>query len=170
MKISECAFCGSIKPIFQTIPKKGSQCEDCYRTLKKVGKSRNKKVSSEVDLIAKADKITSQLVRKMYKTGNNFIKCFTCGKILHFNEAECGHFIPRRHLKTRWLLDNLRPQCNHCNSRLHGNLEIFEEKLEKESPGIVEKLNNLTKDATHISEINLKEIIEEYKLLIRKLN
>lgn len=170
MKICECVFCGSVKPIFQTIPKKGPQCEDCYRVLKKTGKSKNKKVSSEIDLIAKADKITSQLVRKMYKTGNNFIKCFTCGKILHFNEAECGHFIPRRHLKTRWLLDNLRPQCNNCNSKLHGNLEIFEEKLEKNSPGIIEKLKNLANETTHISDIDIVELIEEYKTLIKKFN
>ena len=45
---------------------------------------------------------------------------------------DCGHFIKRRYLNTRWDLANLRPQCPYCNRDLGGNYKIYTEKMMKQ--------------------------------------
>ena len=39
-KIGICSYCNESKTIFQTVPQKGDQCEDCYREQKKFKKSK----------------------------------------------------------------------------------------------------------------------------------
>jgi len=67
-------------------------------------------------LIAKADKITSQYIRRKYADHAGNVKCITCGKVLPWKEAHCAHFIGRSAKSTRWLEENLHPACCSCNT------------------------------------------------------
>lgn len=59
--------------------------------------------------------------------------CYTCGK--QEVTLQCGHFIPRQYLATRWSEDNCRPQCIGCNLFGNGQLLDFEEHLKRELGG-----------------------------------
>lgn len=55
--------------------------------------------------------------------------CYTCGGQ---GTLQCGHFISRSYLATRWDESNARPQCVGCNIWGHGKFLDFEEHLVKE--------------------------------------
>jgi hypothetical protein len=57
-------------------------------------------------------------------------RCYTCGKV--DVTLQCGHFVSRQYLATRWSEDNCRPQCVGCNMFGNGQLLDFEENLKKE--------------------------------------
>lgn len=67
-------------------------------------------------LIEKADRVTSQYIRRKYADHAGNVKCITCGKVLPWKEAHCAHFIGRSAKATRWLEENLHPACCSCNT------------------------------------------------------
>lgn len=66
-------------------------------------------------LIAKADKITSQYIRRKHADENGMVKCVSCETVLHWKDAHCAHFIERGKKATRWIEENLWPACPSCN-------------------------------------------------------
>lgn len=63
-----------------------------------------------------------QKLRKMQEASfDGYVKCISCGKVMHWKEAEGGHYIPRTERATELEPDNVWPQCHFCNSILHGN-------------------------------------------------
>ena len=44
---------------------------------------------------------------------------------------DCGHFMGRTHMSTRWLLDNLGVQCLTCNRVDNGRPEKFAEYIDR---------------------------------------
>ncbi len=64
-----------------------------------------------------------------YSAIPGYVFCYTCGKLIHWKEADCGHYIPRVHHGTRWDLRNLRPQCTTCNSYNEGEHWKFRQAL-----------------------------------------
>lgn len=71
------------------------------------------------------DRVFSLYVRKVYPK-----VCYTCGKAAE--RLQCGHYISRQYLATRWSMENCRPQCWGCNGYGKGQPLIFEENLKKE--------------------------------------
>ena len=59
---------------------------------------------------------------------------------------DCGHFMGRTHMSTRWLLDNLGVQCLTCNRVDNGRPEKFAEYIDrtygKDMPTGSERLPN----------------------------
>jgi hypothetical protein len=73
---------------------------------------------------------------------------------MQITEAQCGHFIGRSHMPTRWDERNARPQCSTCNQFLHGNIKVFELKLvndlgKKTVEDLVIKSKGLSKFTSH---------------------
>lgn len=102
------------------------------------------------------DSIYSEWIRRKYSV-NGYTQCYTCYKILPWKEIQCGHFVSRKQLATRFDERNTRPQCVGCNIFGKGKTSIFAENLEKEISGIVVLLyreaNKITKDFPYISKI-----------------
>lgn len=67
-------------------------------------------------LIEKADRVTSQYIRRKHADFNGNVKCVSCGKVMPWKEAHCAHFIGRSAKATRWLEENLHPACCGCNT------------------------------------------------------
>jgi hypothetical protein len=158
-KICICAYCGDEKPMFRSVHGKGPQCEECYREIKGKFNKRGKRGKKPASLEKKVDHKFSIVIRLRGMVGE-FIPCYTCDALLTFNEAQCGHFIPRGNHSTRWLLENCRPQCFDCNEGMDGNLTIFEKNLENEIPGVVERLRmlgHLVYKPTHSDYLNMLE-------------
>lgn len=77
----------------------------------------------------KLDKVFSVYIRRKEADEYGYVRCFTCGKRLHWKDAQCGHYIDRRHLKTRWDEMNCHIQCEDCNCFKSGNIKSYREEL-----------------------------------------
>lgn len=91
---------------------------------KKLVKPR-KKEKTQAELKKELDKYFSLYIRKIFPH-----QCYTCGKTEGL--MQCGHFVSRQYLATRWSVDNCRPQCWGCNGFGNGKPLDFEERLKKE--------------------------------------
>ena len=70
-------------------------------------------------------------------------RCVTCGKKYPCFGKDCiqgGHFIPRGCRCTRWLYENVYPQCSRCNGFLGGNYIMYSRYMQKKHPDDYEKL------------------------------
>ena len=52
---------------------------------------------------------------------DGYVYCISCGKLMHWKEAQGGHYIPRANRATELGHDNVWPQCQQCNGYLKGN-------------------------------------------------
>ena len=104
-----------------------------------------------------ADKYFSLYIRAKYAK-----VCYTCGA--RGKTLQCGHFVARSYLATRFDEDNCRPQCVGCNLFGGGKPLDFEEHLRREIGD--ERVDALKKRRHTITKITPKEyeiMIELYK-------
>ena len=78
------------------------------------------------------DEEFSKYIRMTHADRNGLCQCYTCTKVAHWKDMDNGHFRGRRHLATRYDIDNCRPQCKTCNQHQEGKLEEFEDHLRRE--------------------------------------
>ena len=78
-------------------------------------------------------------------------------------EIQCGHFMGRTNLGTRWMEQNCRPQCMECNYFKTGNIEEFEHKLHEENGALVEYLRETARQTVRPTRDELKALILEYR-------
>lgn len=82
------------------------------------------KTKTLASLKAKMDKLWSEYIRRKDARGG-LATCVTCRKSAPWKEMQCGHFVSRVHLATRWLETNTHVQCAACNVLLRGNYVEF---------------------------------------------
>ncbi len=87
--------------------------------------TKKRKEKTQAQLKKELDTVFSLYVRQIYPK-----VCYTCNKPAE--RLQCGHYISRQYLVTRWSIDNCRPQCWGCNGYGKGQPLIFEEKLKAE--------------------------------------
>lgn len=87
---------------------------------------------SSAKLKKELDKLVSLYVRQIWANDGGMASCYTCGKVAHWKNMHCGHFVSRQYLATRWDEDNLRVQCVGCNVFGNGKVFDFEERLVRE--------------------------------------
>lgn len=83
---------------------------------------------------------------------------------------QCGHFVRRQHLATRWDENNCRPQDYGCNVGQGGNYDVFALKLLKEigEEGL-EELEKKKNTPKYWGVKALQGLLEEYKEKLRAL-
>lgn len=116
-------------------------------------------------------KIVSKLKKELDAVFSKYIRakypkyCYTCNK--PSDKLQCGHFIPRIYLATRWEEMNCRPQCWGCNGYGRGQTLIFEENLIAEiGKKRVEALKKKRHQITKLSPSWYQEQIDHYKSLL----
>jgi len=122
-------------------------------------KSMDSVTSLKMDL----DSIVSKYIRLRDMDNDGKIFCFCCDKELTYKSAQCMHFIDRVNMATRFLISNLKSGCYECNCEKDGNLKVYAERLELETPGIVDFLNEQSRIVASISPADLKEILIEFQ-------
>jgi hypothetical protein len=131
-------------------------------------KQRNDATYDELqDLKIDLDRVVSRYVRLRDIDSQERATCFTCDKKVHYLRLDCGHFVPRVHISTRWLIQNLKPQCKMCNIELRGNLKIYAERLELENKGILEYLQQQARVVAHPTREELKHLLFDYQQKLR---
>lgn len=67
----------------------------------------------------------SRWVRLSHANEDLQCECCTCGNTYHVKDIDCGHFVGRSVLATRWHLHNCAPQCSSCNRFKGGDKLAF---------------------------------------------
>lgn len=119
---------------------------------------------------SKADKYFSLFIRLRDADENGCAKCCTCGAYKPIKEMDCGHFIKRQHMATRFSELNCHTQCKRCNGFEQGRDSDFERYL-NDKIGL-DKVNNLKLQARmtrKISNFELEQITKYYKTEAEKL-
>lgn len=110
----------------------------------------------------------SQLRRKLDKVFSEFIRqrdkgiCCTCGKQDTWKYMQCGHYISRSSLATRYNEINCHCQCVGCNIFKKGNMPSYTLFLQKKYgyeiiQSLYKKSLEITKDFPYLSLIALYE-------------
>ena len=65
---------------------------------------------------AKAIRLLQQLVRMKAADDHGMVTCVSCGKSVHYKDADGGHWLPKG-ASSRWALEecNIHVQCKGCN-------------------------------------------------------
>lgn len=96
---------------------------DKSMVLKRMGKSGADKGA---DLKKKLDKVFSQYIRlRDMLPGTTLFRCISCGKVYPISNADCGHYINRKHMSTRFSEVNCNAQCRQCNRFDEGNMSGY---------------------------------------------
>ena len=100
--------------------------------------------------------------------GNN--QCCTCGTIDNWKKLQCGHFVSRKHLSTRFHEMNCFPQCVSCNIFKYGEQWKFGQFLDRNlGEGVSEELVILGYTICKISKSDYEEKITYYKSVVNKI-
>ena len=96
-------------------------------------------------LLKELDSVYSKYIRQKDADDNGQVKCYTCDKVKHWKSIDCGHYISRRHLTTRFFEKNTKPQCKGCNIFKEGNKPVYALELIKEyGKDVLEELDSLS--------------------------
>lgn len=113
------------------------------------------------------DRVFSLYVRTIHSDSNGNNRCYTCGKLGTIKTMQCGHFVSRQYLATRWDENNCRIQCVGCNVYGNGKPLDFEERLKKELGD--ETVENMKKSRHQVLKLDrqwYEEKIAHYKSLL----
>lgn len=129
---------------------------------------RGKATITTAKLKKELDSVFSLFIRQKYadkQTG--LVACYTCGKVKHWKEQQCGHFVSRQYLATRWHENNCRVQDVGCNVFGNGKPLDFEENLKKElGADYVENMKASRHEVLKLDRNWYQEKITHYKLLL----
>ena len=112
------------------------------------------------EAIKEADRVFGAYIRSLSRT------CYSC-KRTYPHDLQCGHFMSRRYIKTRWSELNCHPQCNECNVEKHGNLEAYEMWLRADyGDETIDMLKMAAIKGGKVSLMEIENVITEYKSLV----
>ena len=116
-----------------------------------------KRAKTQAQLKKDLDAIFSKYIRAKYPK-----ECYTCRKTEV--TLQCGHFVSRQYLMTRWDENNTRPQCVGCNIFGNGKPLDFEERLKDDlGEDLVEEMKKSRHQMMKVGIPWYKEQIEHYK-------
>jgi hypothetical protein len=137
-----------------------------------------KKLKPRKTVIKNLDKIFSQYIRlrdcrRTTQTDDQGL-CITCGKLVHYKQAHCGHFHTRGAMNLRWDERNAHLQCCGCNTYRAGEQAkhalAIESMYDRE---VLDELMQLERDwkagNAKVGTGDLRELLEYWKLKLKQL-
>jgi ribosomal protein L37E len=160
VKKKRCINCGNIDYHFSK--KMCKQCATIASTQKRMDEFEDDSESFN-NLVQDLDHVFSQYIRNKHADKSGVVECYTCAGKHTIAEIQCGHFMGRSNLGTRWMESNCKPQCMECNYFKTGNIEEFENKLHDENGALVEYLRETARQPVRPTREELKALILEYR-------
>lgn len=112
----------------------------------------------------KLDGVFSQWVRRKDATSGGLAVCVTCHKVASWKELQCGHYVSRVYLSTRWDERNAAVQCGACNVLRRGNYaEYTAFMLRKYGPSIIDDLLARKRAIVKFTTMDLESLIQAYQ-------
>ena len=117
-------------------------------------------------------KVFSEYIRRRDADWKGYVKCCTCGKRMHWKEADAGHYKSKNQgLAVYFLEYNVHPQCTGCNRFRHGNLTSYAIYLqERYGDDILKKIEWSAHQHIKINSKEYENLIKLYKEKIRLLD
>lgn len=111
----------------------------------------------------KLDTVFSQFIRLRGCNDEGYGNCWTCDRLSHWTKVDCGHFITRGKLSTRWMETNCQFQCKQCNMN-GGQQYVFSKKLDEfHGAGTAEAILIISNRTRKFSVHELEEMYQYYK-------
>ena len=150
------------------------QCRHCKQAFKPVGMdllqtcpfcdaSTYARKATDAELTNLADALFSVMVRMTNASSSGNVTCCTCGKRDHWKNMDAGHFVPRGKWATRYVFDNVNPQCHRCNRKMDGMAWAHAAYIdETHHPGRAAQLVALSREAGRCGRSAAIERIAEF--------
>jgi hypothetical protein len=170
-KMAICPLCTGTNKV----PTTKGFCQRHYweqNKLKSALKAQERELEQDEDLqilVSDLDIIFSRFIRLKGADLYGNCECVTCGATGNWKMMDCGHFIPRAHMYTRFSEDNCYPQCHSCNRINNGNMATFAVFLETIKPGSVEILQEQARIIHKWSREELKAMIADYTRKLKQV-
>lgn len=121
-------------------------------------------------LIEELDECFSLYIRLKDSDLKGHVKCITCPEVKPFSQIDCGHFMLRHHIGTRWDEQNCGPQCQVCNRVNYGEGHKFEAHIDgTHGKGMGDILRMRARSITKLFDWELQEKIDHYKAEVSRL-
>lgn len=118
----------------------------------------------------KLDRVFSQYIRLRDMLPGNVFQCISCGRIKPINQADCGHYINRQHMSTRFSEVNCNAQCRSCNRFDEGNMSGYRAGLiRKHGESKVLMLESQKYETRKYSDFEYEALIKHYKEKVKKI-
>lgn len=105
-------------------------------------------------------RLFSRYIRKKDADSMGRVKCFTCDRVAHWSEMQCGHYASRRNMCTKFMEINNHVQCPICNESYHGNLNKYAKLLDqKYGKGTAEYITELSHKTCKFMRSDMVELI-----------
>lgn len=131
---------------------------------------RPSKTTQHQSIVRKLDEVFSHYIRLRDADESGNVVCVTCFEQHHWTEMQCGHYVLRSNMGTRWHLQNCNPQCSLCNSTSNGKENEHEWYIDnKYGIGTAEKLRKLGKEDTKFTDHELQGMYDELKKEVKAL-
>lgn len=145
-------------------PKKTKK--DDFPILEQAGIKPPRKVNYKAQL----DRWFSKYIRLRDAMPNGYVKCISCGKIVHVKDCDNGHYLNRSHMATRFSEMNCHAQCRSCNRFDEGNMSGYRQSLVKmygeQKVLLLEAMKYQSKKMTDAEYI---AAIKHYKAKVKRL-
>lgn len=170
-KFGECPLCSNGKEVALT---KGL-CTSHYWLgvrMKSFQKQEAKELAGDEDLqtlVNDLDIVFSRYIRLRDADLYGNITCYCCGDKLNWKMADAMHFIPRAHMYTRFMEENVHAGCQKCNRMNSGELALYAQHLERDRNGSVEMLQEHFRIVYKYDRTELKCLISEYSRKLKQL-
>jgi len=129
------------------------------------------KVKGVAQLRQEADKWFSKYVRyrdSIYRDGERYADCITCGVEKNIKQLQAGHFVSRRVNKLRFEETNVNAQCTGCNMFKQGEQYLYAKALDyKYGEGTAENLMSQRHLTHKFTNDELQQIIDDSKTQIK---
>ncbi len=101
---------------------------------------------------------------------NGTFVCISCGRRLPYEQADCGHYINRKHMATRFSERNCNAQCRSCNRFDEGNIQGYRRGLvAKYGESAVLALESAKNQINKISGFEYEIMIDYYRKEVKRL-
>ncbi len=128
------------------------------------------KKRTKASLVKALDKVFSQFIR-LRDTPGGVGRCISCQKVITYSDCDCGHYINRKHMTTRYDEKNCNAQCRSCNRFDEGNMQGYRRGLINK---IGEKETDLLEVKKHgtstMGTFELEILILDYKKKVKELS
>ena len=118
----------------------------------------------------KLDAIFSKYIRLKQADHRGYVTCVTCGKDDHYKNMQCGHFVSRGKLATRYDETNCNVQCVGCNMFKAGEQYKHGRYIDLvHGQGTADKLMAKGNEICQMRTYDYEALITKYTMLVKEL-
>lgn len=116
------------------------------------------------------DTAFSQYIRLRDSNDQGIGYCCSCGKAVHWKDADAGHYINRKWHSTRWDEKNVHLQCRACNRFDEGNLPGYGRFMQRRyGDDTIDYLLSIKRQSMGFTDFDLDILLKDYRIKVKEL-